>query len=156
MSDNRPAPTETRHPRGMMLSDYYNGLFKFIIGFIEPILPDAFKADPIISTLLTSLPVYCNDQKKFLMLHYGVVYKLCSEENGIRSIRNLIEILDDNEESKAKLNGTGREAKQVATAIIRVCEKVLATPDEEIVENVEKFCLYVDILTKQFMPPKSK
>lgn len=151
MSDNRSTPAKT----GPTLGDMYNEFFKFLLDFIVPILPAKIKEDPTCKSLLDSIPNYCSNDKNFVMVHYGLVKKLCSEENGKKSILSIIDLVDPGSESGAlKLTNSVQEIKTAASTISEICTKILSVPDSEIQEEIEKFCLYVEILTKQFIPRK--
>lgn len=45
------------------------------------------------------------------------------------------------------------ELKDAAKYISEVCQRVIESDNETIKENIEKFCLFIEILTKQFLPP---
>ena len=151
MSNNRSTSTKA----GPTLGDMYNEFFKFLLDFIVPILPTKIKEDPTIKSLLDSIPNYCSDDKRFVMVHYGLVKKMCLEESGRKSISSIIDLVDPGSESGAlKLTNSVQEIKTAAASISEICTKILSVPDSEIQEEIEKFCLYVEILTKQFMPRK--
>ncbi len=132
------------------LADYYNDFFTFVLKFIVPVLPERIKTEPTVDKILSTIPTYCTNDKNFVMIHYGLVKKMCSEESGRRSIANIIELVSDTPESRIKLANSAVEIKQAAETISGLCAKILSASDEDIIENVERFCLYVDILTKQF------
>lgn len=150
MSDNRSTPRSAPEQRIKTLADYYNDFFTFVLKFIVPVLPEKIKTEPAVDKLLSAIPTYCSNDKNFVMIHYGLVKKMCSEESGRRSIANIIELVNDTPESQEKLANSATEIKQAAETISGLCAKILSASDSDIIENVERFCLYVDILTKQF------
>jgi hypothetical protein len=74
--------------------------------------------------------------------------KICEDGRSAQSIRNITSLLDEPE----KLENSAKEIKTAAEHLIGVCNMVLETPDQDIIETMEKFCLYVELITKQHLP----
>lgn len=132
----------------------YNDFAVFLTSSVLlPILPDKIKNQPAVEQLVSTINNYCSDDKSFVFAHYVVCKKMCSDERSVESIRNILALVQDTEESNEKLKTSVAEIKECAKHISSVCESVIATEDEKIEEAIEKFCLFVEILTKQFLPP---
>lgn len=151
MSNTRPAPTKTG---SLTLPDFYNNFAKFIIAdILFPILPIKIKEDPTVVGLVDTLTNYCSDDKSFVFVHYVICKKMCEDPKAAESIRNIISLVQDTPESKLKLENSVVELKDAAKYISEVCQRVIESDNETIKENIEKFCLFIEILTKQFLPP---
>lgn len=152
MSDNRPAPTKAS--ARLTLPDFYNNFAQFLItDILLPILPVKIKEDPNVVSLVDTFQNYCSDDKSFVFVHYVICKKMCEDPKAVQSIRNIINLVQDTPESKEKLDNSVQEIKEGARYLTGVCESVINADDETIRENIEKFCLFVEILTKQFLPP---
>lgn len=151
MSDNRSTSTATRKPS---LADFYNDFFKYLSDLILPVLPEKIKNDPLASSYLNDLSTYCNDDKKFVFLHYGVCKKVCDDPNSRQAISNLTDLVQDNEESREKLRISVVEIKKAAEHLMNICKSITESPDHEVQDKIEMICLYIDLITKQFMGNK--
>lgn len=116
-----------------------------------PILPEKIKAKPELTTLVNTARGYCNDNKKFILMHYGICKKVCGDDNAKKSIKNILELVSETEEGNKKLDLSVTELKQSAQHVSEVCQKILEVPDDVIKETIEKFCLFVELITKQFV-----
>lgn len=151
MSNNRSASAKVS-----TLANYYNDFFSFVLDLVVPCLPEKIKNNPEISSILSTIPGYCNNDKNFVLVHYGVLKKACTDPSTIKTIQNITELVDDSENSQIKLRESSLEIKNAARHVSEICRVIIESSDETIIENVEKFCLFVEILTKQFVPPKQK
>lgn len=151
MSNNRSTSTKTK-----TLADYYNDFFSLVLDMVVPCIPANYLEKPEISSILSVIPRYCDDDKKFVLVHYGIVKKLCSDPNTLKAIKNITDLVDESPESKIKLKESVSEIKVAASRISEICQSIIEADDIKIEEKIEEFCLFVDILTRQFVPPSNK
>jgi hypothetical protein len=147
MSDNRPASRQT--PK--TLADYYNDFFSFVIDTFLPIIPQYIKDKPEFGPCINTIKNYCTQNKNFVLVHYGASKKICDDQNTKKSIKNILSVVDGTEEGNKKLNDSVKELKDLAGCISAACQTLIETPDDVIKENIEKFALYIEIITQQFV-----
>lgn len=147
MSDNRPAPAKEK-----TLADYYNDFFVFLLDMVIQCAPEGLLKKPEISNFLEGIPDYCSDDKKFVLVHYGVVKKFCSDPHNLELIRNIIGLVDETPESRPRMDRAIYEIKTIARHIAQICQGIIEAEDLKIEEKLEEFSLFVDILTRQFVP----
>lgn len=116
-----------------------------------PVVPEYLKNKPEFDNLVKTVKTYCSKNKEFILVHYGVCKKLCDDPNAKKSIKNILAVVDGTEEGNKRLDDSVKELKEVAERISEGCRTLIETPDATIRENIEKFCLYIEILTQQFV-----
>jgi hypothetical protein len=133
------------------MSDFYNDAYKFIRDtFVVPMLP------PNIATHATLLPYlqmdnWADDPKTFAMMHYGIVKKACEDEKFIETIRKLRLVTMDTSEGNELMTQSIEEVRKFGLWLNQVSLQITESTDEEIRTNLEKACLYTEIITKQFI-----
>lgn len=125
------------------MMDIYIDYIDFLVSLIKPALPEPLKVAvmPMIEDIKNSIKI----KKNFLMLHYVTMKKICEDPRSQQNIKNMVALLDNEEE----LERAALDLKNGARHLIDVCQGILDAPDEDIIENVEKICLYTKYITAQ-------
>jgi len=130
----------------MTMDQYYIDFFDFLIGLIDPLLPESTKANETYIKIKEEVPAYLKTTKGFVYVN-AALGEACKKEQAKVHLKNIVSVTEDPERMLTSI----AEIKTLARTVAEHCNNLANTTDAEIAEKIEMFALYVDIITKQFI-----
>lgn len=145
MSNNRSTSGGSRAVQ-LTMDQVYIDFFNFLQKIVDPLLPEHIKTGEMYTTINKEVPAFLKTVKGFAYTN-AVIGQICKPDTTQASIKNIISVTEDRE----KLNLSAVEIKTFAKTVAEYCNALVEIPDEQIIDKIEVFSLYVEMITKQFI-----